>query len=153
MTISVSAYARHRSVSRRTVYNWINAGKIQQDSDGKIDANVADDALESNNLGPEVAAPPQATGYAAAREEHERTKAALAQLKLEKAQGQLVNSERVKAAWFEVTRVVRDRLLRIPAGVCDELALMDDAEEIRLSLLEKLTDALEALADEVQGIA
>src|SRR5437667_9695972 len=48
--MTVAAYARHRKVSRRAVYDALHAGRIARCPDGTIDAKVADRAWTVNTL-------------------------------------------------------------------------------------------------------
>ena len=49
MGMSVSAYAKHRGVSRQAVYKAIKAGRIAQNDDGSIDAGKADRDWSTNS--------------------------------------------------------------------------------------------------------
>lgn len=150
MIVTVTAYAAHRSVSRKTIQNWVRAGKITKAPCGGIDVRASDLALDRSTLALDG---PASVGYAAAREEHVRVKTELEKLKLRAAQGELVEATRVQAAWFEVARTTRDRILAVPEDVCLEVATMDDPAVVKAHLHDVIVRALDGLADEVEGIA
>lgn len=49
--MDVSAYARHRRVSRKTVYQWLQKGWIRKERGGMIDRDRADELLTQEHSG------------------------------------------------------------------------------------------------------
>jgi phage terminase Nu1 subunit (DNA packaging protein) len=85
----------------------------------------------------------QPISYAAARAQHERFKARLAQLELEEREGKLVEAEAAKREAFRVARLVRDAMLNIPDRVAAELAAETNQFKVHQRLTHEIRRALE----------
>ena len=165
--LSISAYARHRGVSHVAVHKALKAGRIQKEPDGTIDPVKADIAWAGNSLGqaPEKAPatvevsgdlPPKQTGQAPTLTEsralREAYNAQLAKLAYEERSGQLIKTEIVKAAWFEVLRVLRDRNLNLPDRMAPILSAETDQNTVRDLLEAELRQILDDAAAAVEAI-
>lgn len=69
-------------------------------------------------------------------------------INLKKEKGQLLDADEVKAAAFNCARATRDAVMGVPERVSDQLAVMNDAFEIRLMLRRELETALKQEAEE-----
>lgn len=168
MKLSISAYARHRGVSHVAVIKAIKSGRIEKEADGTIDAEKADAAWRKNsNPSPkrttEIDVAPAPTrerhpdppivnsgpSFAQSRAVREAYNARLAKLSYEEKSGSLVKTDAVKVAWFNVLRVLRDRILNLPDRLAPVLASETDQAKIRDLLEQELRQALEDSADAV----
>lgn len=145
MRLSIRAYARHRGVSHVAVKKAIDAGRISQEADGKIDPDKADREWAQNTLQPRVPARKkvadsavssarQAVGGSPAPEAgkgmtllHAKTasevvKAQLGKARLAQIKGELVDRSQAIAHVFALARAERDALLNWPAQIAAELA-------------------------------
>jgi hypothetical protein len=168
MGMNVTAYARHRGVSHVAVLKAIKAGRIIKEADGTIDPVKADTAWEQNTsqaqqrkttqkeasaARPIDASPSSASGvgngpsYAQSRAIKEAYLARLAKLEYEEKSGAVVRTDNVKVAWFNILRVLRDRVLNLPDRMAPMLASESDPKRIRelldAELRQILTDAAE----------
>jgi phage terminase Nu1 subunit (DNA packaging protein) len=84
---------------------------------------------------------------AEARRRREVAKAEQAELDLARAKGELVAAEDVRRVWYEALRVVRDRVLAVPALVGAEVAAETSSTQVREILTRALTEALSTAAD------
>lgn len=169
MGMNVTAYARHRGVSHVAVLKAIKAGRIVKEADGTIDPAKADAAWEHNTsqaqqrksyhkeVGDGRQTEPSASGatgigggpsYAQSRAIKEAYLARLAKLEYEEKSGAVVRTDNVKVAWFNILRVLRDRILNLPDRLAPLLAAETDPKTIRefldAELRQILTDAAES---------
>lgn len=169
-------YANHRGVSREAVRKAIRDGRIHTDARGRIEWLKADAAWAANTdpatgvapttLPPEVATLagakplPRMLGpdgrpfeitYANARAMHEYFKAQLAELELGERSGKLIPREEIDDVLTRVFRSARDAILAIPDRVGDDLAVIDDPNELRRRLREELERVCVAMASATGG--
>ncbi len=166
MGMNVTAYARHRGVSHVAVLKAIKAGRIVKEPDGTIDAVKADAAWKQNTSqaqqrkatqngnAAERGEPPTVNSgpsYAQSRAIKEAYNARLAKLEYEEKSGALVRTDSVKVAWFNVLRILRDRVLNMPDRMAPLLASETDPKRVRelldVELRQILTDAADATAN------
>lgn len=155
--MNMSEYARHRGVKPEAVRYAIASGKLSKSLEfpkpGRpplIDPTIADSEwiLEVRVAKTRVdyaAAEGQAPTIADSRARKEAADAELAELKLEREKGRLVDAEEVKKTAFKVARTVRDQMLNIPDRVAAELAAETDAFKINKRLTDEIRKALEHL--------
>jgi len=94
---------------------------------------------------------PGAPSYAQSRAIREAYAARLSKLEYEEKLGQLIKADKVRIAWFQTMRVVRDRLLNLPARLAAQLAAEGDERAVRSLLDEELRKALVDAADAMPG--
>jgi hypothetical protein len=166
MKLSISDYAAHRGVSRVSVHNALNAGRIEKEPDGTIDVDKADAAWEQNTHptrrrktkkdvarrterpidSPIVNSGPS---FAQSRAIREAYNARLAKLSYEEKSGSLVKIDLIKVAWFNTLRVLRDRILNMPDRMAPLLSAESDPKVIRDLLDKDLRQILSDAADSV----
>lgn len=83
--------------------------------------------------------------FADAERQEKVYKARMAQLKFEESAGNLISTEKVKLAAFEIARKTRDAILSIPGKVAHELAAETDPHRLEHTLFKELNQALEKL--------
>lgn len=160
MKLSIAAYARHRGVSHVAVLKAIKSGRIEKEADGTIDAAKADAAWSrntnkaqqrhqrqtdatvaathaaENHVGPPIVN--SGPSYAQSRAVKEAYHARLAKLSYEEKSGSLVKIDAVKVSWFNILRVLRDRVLNLPDRLAPILAAETDPKKVRDLLEEDL---------------
>jgi hypothetical protein len=133
--VSLREYARHRRQTLKAVQKAIASGRIRTTADGKIDVDQAD-AEWARNTGPKVrrtsaapkTAPPRSEeprpeppsvgpSYAQSRAIHEAYEARLAKLTYEERIKKLINADEMRVAAFNLSRMIRDRVLNVPDRV------------------------------------
>jgi phage terminase Nu1 subunit (DNA packaging protein) len=72
--------------------------------------------------------------------------AALSELDLSKARGELVSLEDVSTVWLEITTAARSQLLALPSKMAAIVAPLSDPAEIRTLLEAEIEEALEELS-------
>lgn len=145
MSLSIRAYARHRGVSHVAVKKAIDAGRISQEPDGKIDPEKADREWAQNTLQPKAPARKKVAVAAVnsvrepvggstapyagkgmtllhAKTASEVVKAQLGKARLAQIKGELVDRSQAIAHVFDLARAERDALLNWPAQVAADLA-------------------------------
>ncbi len=174
--LSIAAYARHRGCSHVAVLKAIKSGRIVKEADGTIDPDKADTDWERNTnqaqQRKEQPSPPppkaQASvavsssssdapmgggpNYAQSRAVKEAYHARLAKLSFEEKSGALVRTDNVKVAWFNILRVMRDRLLNFPDRMAPLLAAEEDPKKVRELLDTELRLLLDDAADAISNI-
>jgi len=172
--LSIAAYARHRGCSHVAVLKAIKSGRIQKEPDGTIDPEKSDAAWERNTnqaqqrkaadipkqtaTKPSAAMPPaeapmvSGPNYAQSRAVKEAYHARLAKLSFEEKSGALVRTDNVKVAWFNILRVMRDRILNMPDRMAPLLAVEDSPKQIREMLDTELRQLLDDAADAIATI-
>lgn len=167
MEMTVSAYAKHRGVSRRAVYDALSDGRIVKNANGKIDPVAADASwAESTGVGygtqpgekrgkSSQPKKPKATTttepgetYAASRARREAANARLAELRLAEEQGQVLRLEAAQDAWFNILRSLRDRLLSIPDRCSAEAAALTEQAAVRTLIDTEIRNALREVSDD-----
>lgn len=158
--MNMAEYARHRGVKTEAVRYAIKVGKLKNSlhykrengipyidpavADGEwvleIRASRADAGIDSGSPGGGGA-----PTIADSRARKEAADAELAELKLEREKGRLVDAEEVKKTAFKVARAVRDQMLNIPDRVAAELAAETDVFKINKRLTDEIRKALELL--------
>ena len=173
MGMNVTAYARHRGVSHVAVLKAIKAGRIIKEADGTIDPVKADAAWEQNtsqaqqrkttqkeasDARPADASPSGVSGvgngpsYAQSRAIKEADLARLAKLEYEEKSGAVVRTDSVKVAWFNILRVLRDRVLNLPDRMAPMLAAETDPKQVRELLDADLRQILNDASDAIDKI-
>ncbi|MDD3030621.1 MAG: hypothetical protein PHS57_10180 [Alphaproteobacteria bacterium] len=153
MGMNISAYARHRGVSHVAVLKAIKAGRIVKEADGTIDPVKADAAWDKNTNPAQQRSdgdPPQTINgpsYAQSRAIREAYNARLAKLEYEEKSGSLVRTDSVKVAWFNVLRVLRDRVLSAPDRLAPIVAVETDPKRVRELMDAELRQILNDVAD------
>ncbi len=169
--ITPAAYSRRRGVSKEAVSKAIEAGRITtvpgQNGRKLIDPEVADiqwakntDPLQSaranapkGNRGLPVTGNSGAGGdggdggsaYWDARTLREQSEAAIASMKRQQMEGELVERRRVEEASMRIGRTLRDAVLAVPTKLAPELSHLTDAWQIE----QRITAALRQVLDDV----
>lgn len=179
MSMSLRAYARHRGVALSAVQKAIASGRIHPEPDGSIDPIKADAQWDRHTrtaqpTTPKVttvrpppvaqhasqpAAPPpmpqpsdEARGvdYHKARAVRETYSARLAKLEFEERTGKLLNADEVKVKYFNLARLLRDRIQQIPRKVAPQIVAavvaQPDQRVVEDLLMEAIREALEELS-------
>lgn len=117
--MTVAEYARKRGCTVARIYQAVRAGRVARLPNGKIDVAVADAYWATlakvgagRGVGEGSAVPQE---LAAARLRREVAQAQLAEMKAAELQGRLIPIEEASALWFDACRIVRERLLGLPA--------------------------------------
>jgi hypothetical protein len=167
--VSQAEYARHRGVSKKTVTQWKQGGKLVL-ADGGVDVEASDAylkkyrtaGLKGNDKGNELpkARSGESAEQAAVRilsttgadmsiEEAKRVKenylALLNQLEYDQKSGAVVLVSDVAKAVGEEYAKVRTRLLAIPAEQAPRIHRLKTVTEVQDVLQELITEALEEL--------
>jgi len=170
--MSQRAYARHRGVTLQAVQKALKRGRIalEQDANGRsgIDPVAADAAWAANTLPrrelpvPEpapAAAQPAATepeesattgtgqSIMTSRAVREAYQARMARLDYEERAGRLVPAGAVAAEAYTRARMLRDRIMAVPARISAKLAAIDDERLVAATLDEALRAALQEEAE------
>ncbi len=90
--------------------------------------------------------------YAQSRAIKEAYHARLAKLAYEEKSGALVRTDNVKVAWFNILRVLRDRLLNMPDRMAPLMAAETDPKAVREVLDAELRQLLDDAADAIANI-
>jgi hypothetical protein len=176
MGLSVRAYAQHRGVSHTAVAKAIKAGRISVEPDGTIDPAKADAQWARNTLpsqslnigakkpAAKVETPPVSTpvstppletraaapDYQTSRAIREAYAARLAKLEFEERTGKLINADEVKVKYFNLARLLRDRIQQIPRKVAPQIVAavvaQPDQRVVEDLLMEAIREALEELS-------
>lgn len=149
--MSISAYARHRGVTPEAVRYALKVKKIVKGISNSrrgvpyIIPEVADQewVLKTQSANPGDGEDP--TILKKARERKELADAELAELKVEKEKGKLLDAEEVRRDAFKTARIVRDQMLNIPDRLAVELASETDNFKIHKILSDEIRRALESL--------
>lgn len=180
MGLSVRAYAQYRGVSHTAVVKAIKAGRISVEPDGTIDPAKADAQWASNTLpsqrlnigaakpaakvetspvstqvSTQVSTPPMETrsaapDYQTSRSIREAYAARMAKLEFEERTGKLINADEVKVKYFNLARLLRDRIQQIPRKVAPQIVAavvaQPDQRVVEDLLMEAIREALEELS-------
>lgn len=161
--VSVAELARLKGVSKQAVHKRVNRlaaeGLVSTRKQGReLHVNVAefdravgettDPAQALRNGKPATTAPDSnASSYTAARAAREGYQAENARLDLEARLGRLVDRDEVDRRTFDTFRRLRDRLLAMPATICDRVAAAPDSRAVRTVLEEEIRALLTKLAE------
>ncbi len=156
-TLSMRAYARHRSVTLAAVQKAVESGRISIQPDGGIDPELADCQWEENTRsipscivkGAQVREDGSSGGasrYAAARAEREHYAALLARAEYEERIGNLVSKDEVETTTFQMFRQFRDRMLLLPDRISAVIAAETSAAVVHEILAGEVRTALEDFA-------
>lgn len=122
--MSLRQYAKHRGVALSAVQKAISSGRITTLADGRIDPVAADAAWaqNTNTYAPAVTREEDEPGFGAsqytkARAVREHYQARLAKIDYEERIAKVIPADEVKIAAFNLTRLIRDRLMNIPDRV------------------------------------
>jgi phage terminase Nu1 subunit (DNA packaging protein) len=158
-------YARHRGVTKKAVYDAVRRGSITVPDDGIVDFEQAD-AQWAANVTPEPAhlkasraAEPDGEDRAedggesrnAAETRKARAAADLAEIKARQAAGELVPARQVELDAYDAGRIVRDRVLSVPARVAALVGAAPDDATRRRIMDRELRRALNDAADEIEA--
>jgi phage terminase Nu1 subunit (DNA packaging protein) len=136
------------NVSRSTVLRW-KKNRVVVYEGSRIDvlatrAKVASTVGEIRGRPRGEAAP---SPFVLARAEHEKHKAALAELKLQEKAGRLHDVEACRVEGFEEGRRVRDAVLSVPDRLSAVLAAEANERKVHALLAKELRTVLERSAD------
>jgi hypothetical protein len=151
--MTVTDYARRRGVSRRSVYRALAEGRIHREPDGSLDPARCDADWQTNSHpfagGRRDRPRPVAPALAAVRLRREKAKAELAELSLQKLQGELVDRATAERTVFAYVRGIRNGWQTWPSRVSGLLAAETgaDAGKLHRALERELRAQLEAMAD------
>lgn len=173
MNMSLRAYAKHRGVSPSAVVKAVSTGRIHKEADGSINAAKADTQWGQHTRQAQASAPSprrpvagavsQALGapsgaadearsvdYHKARAVRETYAARLAKLEFEERTGKLLNADEVKVKYFNLARLLRDRIQQIPRKVAPNIVAavvaQPDQRVVEDLLMEAIREALEELS-------
>ncbi|WP_424894873.1 hypothetical protein [Tepidimonas sp. HKU79] len=179
MSMSLRAYARHRGVALSAVQKAIASGRIHPEPDGSIDPAKADAQWDrhtrtaqpttprvttarpppvAQHASQPAAPPPQpqasddarGVDYHKARAVRETYSARLAKLEFEERTGKLINADEVKVKYFNLARLLRDRIQQIPRKVAPQIVAavvaQPDQRVVEDLLMEAIREALEELS-------
>lgn len=90
--------------------------------------------------------------YAQSRAIKEAYHARLAKLSYEEKSGALVRTDNVKIAWFNILRVMRDRLLNMPDRMAPLLSAETEPKQVRELLDAELRLVLDDAADAIANL-
>lgn len=138
-TMSQSAYAEKRSVSRQYINKLVGQGKLPVDADKQILVAEADAVFDSGNVPPDEG--PHSAAFATSQARKADADANLAELKYAKAIGTVVDKEEAEHAAHELFGDLRERLVtQLPPKIAPLLAAKTDERDV----LWALRTALEA---------
>ncbi len=164
--MSQAAYARHRNVNRSHINRLAKRGILVLR--GKyIDVAASDAVLDDKPVDPPshephgtaqlaraaVDAPTpgaQPGSFAQARTAEMVFRARLRKLEFETKSGKFLLSDVVRVSWFKVVRIIRDKMLALPAKLAPQLAVMSDPAEIRDFLTAEVIAILKSLQEEIR---
>ncbi len=173
--LSMSAYARHREAatlvghSYQTVKKAFDSGRITKNKFGKFDVRQTDidwfnntdqrrdplqhaetveadlinpptDMLDDNDIPP----------YQISQARKEHANARIQELKLEEAEGLLINKTEAYGEMFNVLRNIRDRIQNIPVLVSPNLVGLEELAEVEHVLSDKIREVLEELTQDIR---
>lgn len=157
--MNISEYARHRACTPEAVRYAIKKGKLagslvftKEGGVPKIDYLAADSewiqevrVAKTDRHVDYGEVERQSATIAESRQRKEAADAELAEIKLSKEKGKLVDAEEVKTAAFKAARVVRDALLNIPDRVAAEIASESDQLKVHALLTQEIRRVLESI--------
>lgn len=164
--MSVAEYATHRGCVERTVYRAIEQGRCptlpgpgRRIPVARADREWPVRGRHRSAMTVPVDAPISSESGAGevveeitlheAKTRKEVAAAQLAELKLAKERGDLLDLESIERIWYETLRRLRNRLQAIPNRVAATLAVETDVRAVRRVLSEQIEEALRAVAEKV----
>lgn len=165
MRVGVSEYARHRGVTRQSVYNARDRGVLVLDANGKIDLEAADRAwakcvpaepeqLRRSRRASEDAGDDTAIDGGESMMGAQTRKAIaladLAEFELGRRREELVPAAEVNRQWRAINAMVRERLLALSPRVVPAICAAVDVATARRLLDAELRTTLIAIADAVE---
>lgn len=169
-TMTITAYAKHRGVSRQAVYDALNEGRIKRAPDGRIDpveadrdwrrnTGVAHGRVEntSSTAPDEPASPTPGGGGLMEIAEAERVRRHYAaereRIAYEAEAGKLIPLDDTLRMWATVLSAVRTRILSVPTtvGFAARVMACQSEADVRSVIEEALHAALSALSDDYRG--
>lgn len=159
--ISQADFARELNISRAAVRKLVVLGKIKvRTRNGKQvlnreEAHAAYQATTVRHVRPDLgeSTPPPAEqkgkpappSYAQSRAAREMIQAHMASLELDKRMGKLVEVEKVRLLWFDISRTLRNSYQALPDRIAPILASTTDPDEVHKILTEEIGKILENL--------
>jgi hypothetical protein len=120
-------------------------GNTTQLAAGKV-TNAANIGAAPQGTTMPSAAPGNTTAYWDAKTSREQSEARMAELNLQKMQGDLCDAAGTRRAAYDAGRMLRDMLLTIPTKIAPELADCTDRQTIERRLREELRKPLDYIA-------
>lgn len=143
----------------------IRAGDVEYNLDGMSleQLKAFASALENRANGEDVRAPAPAGNtlkdsidlngrMLAAKTEHLEQKARLAKMQADEAAGELVRTDEVSLAVWDIVRALRSNIQRIPARVAPVVVGMTDLKKITATMESEIDQALEDLSRAVDSL-
>jgi len=141
LVLSVHQVANLFGVTERSVMGWAKKRDLPKLGHGQYDLKAVWDWAVQNLIVNRNPVPLQGV-----REEYWKWKAENERLKVEQAQGRLVDAEGIESAAFNSGRRVRDSILLVPSRISAIVAAMSDEYQVNQCLTRELKQALESLA-------
>lgn len=173
-TMTKTAYAEHRGVSRRAVHKAIASGRIARAElpNGKLDVALADQLWRENSdpfrggrrdkvrmseaealeRFADCTAKGEVPPIAVSRIVLLYYRAQSLKLEYEIKTGALVDQDEVATNWFRLGRTARDALLAVPDRLAAELAGESDPARIHRRLVGEFTTALGPIMELTDGL-
>lgn len=171
MTLSALARFIGRSPGRMTQYK--NKGIIELEADGKVDVEKALDSLVKHtdttrsdlpfklyeaSTGPKPVEESDEDArlkrqQLVAEVQYKEARAHLMRLKCEKRADSLVSADEASALFRYCRRLIRDRLMDLPAEMSPVVQDMSDDREVYEYLRTMIRETLTELADEIEALA
>lgn len=150
--INAAELSRRLKVTRGAVSKAIKSGRITPGEDGLLDAEEAAREWQANTrpnmkASASPAAKAKSASYTDARARKETAHAAMAELRLMKAQGELIPREAAEYAMDDLAVSLRARLESVPDRWYAILAPITDLAEIRELLLTMIEEELRAVSE------
>jgi hypothetical protein len=152
--MTVTDYARHRGISRRSVHRALAEGRIHREPDGTLDPERCDRDWQANSHpfagGRRDRPRPVAPALAAVRLRREKAKAEREELTVRKLGGELVDRATAERVVFAYIRGIRNGWQTWPSRVSAKLAAETgaDAGKLHRALEREVRAHLEALSEE-----
>jgi hypothetical protein len=164
--LNTSQYAKHRGVSPGRVSQWVAAGQIKRQRDGKINVEQADKELEqtldktkqrkkrggpalNRNLTQQVSG--GNVSESQARTLNLVQKAKLNDFLLKQKEGSLLDKAEVEQAAFDCARQVRDAVVGIVEKKGDEWHMIRNLFEFKLQVRRDLEETLRDAGKDYSG--
>ena len=140
--------AKMYGVSPAAITSRLKNGTLRERPDGTIDPAEAERSFrESPSTKPVQTFGGDSPDMVSAKAKEAHYRAELRRLEYEERSGKLIDADKAKATYFAKARARRDLVLAVAADICDELAHMTDAHQVRERLTDALSAALEGPSD------
>jgi hypothetical protein len=123
--VSQAEYARIRGISRVSVHEAVQAGKIVL-TNGKIDVVSANRAWAANTDSSRRPQDDKSPTLTVSRARKMQADAQVSEMKARQMAGELIDIADARQLWFAAGRTIRERMLALPDAVSGELALSAD---------------------------